>query len=257
MWASPGGGAVSSSSLLDFQARISGNTLTILPGRARIGSYVPVSIASGSATFASGGGNVKVFVDASQNLVCHMQTGIVASTGGSMACSAVSNPTYPPNCVPLVDVYVSNGVPAVVSDDRAFLSTRGISAGAGISISDSGGVASVGIDTATVGTLGGRNDWIGENDFSQAAKFVAPAQPGQLTRINTLSWLLTSTQSTFEIPATTQTVVPNSLKVYRNGILMRLGTDYVRVGDEAAAPVAFTAGQMPQGGDVVILDYMW
>ena len=92
-----------------------------------------------------------------------MQTGIAATAGGAMVCSNVSRPSYPPNSIPIADLTVTSGTPAIDSDDRAFLTTRGVSAGAGISITDSGGVASIGIDTATVPQLGA-----GSNDFTGA-----------------------------------------------------------------------------------------
>ena len=151
------------SPLNDFQPAVNGQMLTVAEGRARIGNYVPVVIAAGAATFTSGSGNVKVFIDGTNNLVCHMQTGIAASTSGALACSNVSTPTYPANSIPIANVTVTGAVPSLTSDDRAFLTTRGVSAGTGISISDAGGVASIGIDTATVPQLGA-----GSNDFTGA-----------------------------------------------------------------------------------------
>ncbi|MDP2999366.1 MAG: hypothetical protein Q8N47_17900 [Bryobacterales bacterium] len=146
----------------DFQPTVTGRVLAVAAGRARIGNYVPVTIDRGMATFTSGTGDVKVFIDTSNNLVCHMQTGIVANTSGAMACSNVSRPGYPPNSIPVADLTVNNGTPTIDSDDRAFLTTRGVSAGTGISIADAGGVASIGIDTATVPQLGaGSNDFTG------------------------------------------------------------------------------------------------
>jgi hypothetical protein len=164
-WAvqSSGGGGTPTLPLNDFQPTVSGQILTVAAGRARIGNYVPMTIGLGTATFTSGTGDVKVFVDSNNNLVCHMQTGIAASTGGAMVCSNVSSPSYPVNSIPVADLTVTSGTPAIDSDDRAFLTTRGVSAGSGISINDSGGVASIGIDTATVPQLGA-----GSNDFTGA-----------------------------------------------------------------------------------------
>jgi len=163
-WAvqSPGGGGTAALPLDDFQPTVSGRVLTVAAGRARIGNYVPVTIGLGTVTFNSGTGDVKVFIDTNNNLVCHMQTGIAATAGGAMVCSNVSRPSYPPNSIPIADLTVTSGTPAIDSDDRAFLTTRGVSAGTGISITDSGGVASIGIDTATVPQLGaGSNDFTG------------------------------------------------------------------------------------------------
>ena len=162
-WAVQSSGGGSALPLNDFQTAVNGQMLTVAEGRARIGNYVPVVIASGSAAFTSGGGNVKVFIDSSNNLVCHMQTGIAASTSGALICSNVSTPTYPANSIPIANVTVTGAVPSLTSDDRAFLTTRGVSAATGISINDSGGLASIGIDTATVPQLGA-----GSNDFTGA-----------------------------------------------------------------------------------------
>ena len=165
-----GGGASAASDLTDFKASVAGAVLTIPAGRARIGNYAPVAIAAGGATFTAGSGDVKVFIDASNNLVCHMATGIAATLTGSLACSNVTTPAYPVNSIPIADLTIAAGTFYVTidSDDRAFLSNRGISAGTGISIADAGGVASIGIDTATVPQLGGTNEFTGSNDFSAA-----------------------------------------------------------------------------------------
>ena len=162
-WAVQSSGGGSPLPLNDFQPAVNGQMLTIAEGRARIGNYAPVVIAGGAVAFTSGGGNVKVFIDGSNNLVCYMQTGIAASASGALACSNVSTPTYPANSIPIANVTVTAAVPVLTSDDRAFLTNRGVSAATGISISDSGGVASIGIDTATVPQLGA-----GSNDFTGA-----------------------------------------------------------------------------------------
>jgi hypothetical protein len=174
--ATGGGGA--SVDLTDFGQSVSttsvtDDTLNIAAGRARVGNYVPPAIVAGHVQFTSGpGGNVKVFIDQNNNLVCHMATGIVATPSGSMTCSNVSTPTYPPNSIPVADVTVNSSQAITnVTDDRAFFSNRGISAATGISISDAGGVASIGIDTATMPMLGQANAWTAANDFTAATNF--------------------------------------------------------------------------------------
>jgi hypothetical protein len=162
-WAVQSSGGGPALPLNDFQPAVNGQMLTVAEGRARVGSYVPVVIASGSVSFTSGSGNVKVFIDSGNNLVCHMQTGIAGATSGALICSNVSTPSYPANSIPVASVDVTGAVPSLTSDDRAFLATRGVSAGTGIRINDSGGVASIGIDTATVPQLGA-----GSNDFTGA-----------------------------------------------------------------------------------------
>jgi len=160
---SPGGGNAAPSPLTEFQPTANSRVLTVAAVWARIGNYVPVVIAAGSVTFTSGSGNVKVFIDSSNNLVCHMQTGIAASTSGALICSNVSTPAYPANSIPIANVTVTGAMPKLTSDDRASFTTRGVAAGTGIRILDSGGVASIGIDTATVPQLGA-----GSNDFTGA-----------------------------------------------------------------------------------------
>jgi hypothetical protein len=73
--------------------------------------------------------------------------------------------------------------------------------------------------------------------------------------LRTSTAILTAPQSTFAI--LDPTIVPDSLRVHRNGILQTLGPDYTRGGLGAAAPVVFTAASMPQIGDTVTIEYMW
>ena len=74
-------------------------------------------------------------------------------------------------------------------------------------------------------------------------------------QFRTSTAILTVAQSTFNI--LDPTIVPDSLEVYRNGILMTLGPDYTRVGLGASASVQFTTAQAPVAGDTVTLKYMW
>lgn len=82
-----------------------------------------------------------------------------------------------------------------------------------------------------------------------------PLTPHTHWRFRTSTAILTAPQSTFNI--LDLTIVPDSLEVYRNGLLMTLGADYTRAGLGAAAPVVFGAGQAPQTGDTVKLRYVW
>ena len=173
-WAQEGGGTGGGSvELTDFKPTAAGALLVVQGGRARIGNYAPVAIALGTATFTAGSGDVKVFIDSSNNLVCHMATGIAATTVGALVCSNVTTPAYPANSIPIADLTITAVTFAVTidSDDRAFLTNRGVSAATGISISDSGGVASIGIDTASVPLLGAANAWTAANDFTAATNF--------------------------------------------------------------------------------------
>lgn len=169
-----GGGASAANDLTDFKITISttsvtNDTINIAAGHARVGNYSPTTIALGKLVVTAGSGDVKVFIDANNNLVCHKATAgsIAVTESGSVTCSNVTTPAYPANGIPLYDLTVSAAQAVTIdADDRAFLSNRGVSAGTGISISDAGGVASIGIDTATVPQLGaGQNDFTGIGSF--------------------------------------------------------------------------------------------
>lgn len=82
-----------------------------------------------------------------------------------------------------------------------------------------------------------------------------PILPHVHWQFRTSTAILTAPQSTFNI--LDPTIVAGSLEVYRNGVLMTLGTDYVQAGLGASAPVQFTAAQSPITGDTVTLKYMW
>jgi hypothetical protein len=165
------GGVTAASDLTDFLVTLSttsvtDDTVNIAAGHARVGNYSPTHIALGKIVVTGGSGDVKLFIDSANNLVCYKETaGAIATTvTGSVTCSNASTPAYPANSIPLWDLAVSAAqAVSIDADDRAFLATRGVSAGTGISISDSGGVASMGIDTATVPQLGA-----GSNDFTGA-----------------------------------------------------------------------------------------
>lgn len=178
-----GGGSPASGDFTDFKASVSTDTVTIPTGRARIGNYAPVVIAQGTAKFTAGSGDVKVFIDASNNLVCHMATGIAATVGGSMVCSNVASPAYPANSIPIADLTVAPTTFYVTidSDDRAFFSNKAISAGTGIVVTDSGGVATVAVDTATMMSLGGTQSPTGSFDWTGASGFTLNAETSGAT----------------------------------------------------------------------------
>jgi len=172
----PAVGVGATVNLTDFTPSIAGHTLTVQPGRARIGNSAPAEIAIGTVHFndASGSGDVRVFIDQNMNLVCHAQTGVTYSVTGTMTCSNVATPAYPANSIPIADLNVVTGSPPAVTidaDDRAFFSTKAVTAGTGVSITDTGGVASIAVDLATIPLLGANNAWTGANDFTAATNF--------------------------------------------------------------------------------------
>lgn len=166
-----GGGASAASDLTDFKITITTTTATndtfnVATGHARIGNYSPTHIDLGKYIVTGGSGDIKVFIDSNNNLVCHKQTSgsITGTQSGALACSNVATPAYPVGSIPLYDLAVSGAqAVSIDADDRAFLSARGIVAGSGIEVTESGGVATIGIDSATIPTLGA-----GSNDFTGA-----------------------------------------------------------------------------------------
>ena len=165
---SGGGGAPSAPE--DFRPAVSVNTLTTSAGVARIG-HQKYAIAAGGVQFSAGSGDCKTFISEMGVLTTHCAPGISGTATGSMVLAIVTTPAYPSGAIPVADLTVSSGTVTLDSDDRAFLSTRAIQAGAGISITDSSGVLSVATDSAIVPTLAGPNVFTGENDFSASTKF--------------------------------------------------------------------------------------
>lgn len=167
--ATPGGGSGSSELDGHFVPSAAGNVLSIAAGEARIGNQM-YAIAPGSVTFSAGTGSCKVFVSEQGILSAHCGPGITGVPGGSMVLAGVTTPAFPAGSIPLADATLSNGTPSVLSDLRAFLSTKALQPGAGIAITEAGGVASIAADTTTIPTLAGANAFTGESDFSAAAK---------------------------------------------------------------------------------------
>jgi hypothetical protein len=168
------GGVTAASDLTDFLVTLSttsvtDDTVNIAAGHARVGNYSPTHIALGKIVVTGGSGDVKLFIDSANNLVCYKETaGAIATTvTGSVTCSNVATPAYPAGSIPLYDLAVSAAqAVSIDADDRAFLSTKPITAGTGIIVTESSGGASVAIDPATVPQLGGTNAFTGEVDFT-------------------------------------------------------------------------------------------
>ncbi len=176
--APPAPGVGATVNLTDFEPTVATDTVTIKAGRARIGNYAPVEIAQGTAQFTAGTGNAKIFIDQNNNLVCHMATGITATVTGPLTCSNVATPTFLANSIPIANLTVTSGPMAVAltNDYRAFFSNRGVSAGTGMSITDAGGVATIGVDTASVMLLGGTNAPTGSMDLTGTSALTINAE---------------------------------------------------------------------------------
>ncbi|HEY6346511.1 MAG TPA: hypothetical protein VIY49_33890 [Bryobacteraceae bacterium] len=82
-----------------------------------------------------------------------------------------STPGFGAGSVPIAQITLSsagNGNWNAVTDARAFMSTTGILAGAGLLANEAGGIWTLGIDPSVVPELGAGNTWTGANDFSAA-----------------------------------------------------------------------------------------
>lgn len=180
---SGGSGGGSTTAWTDLRIlRVSGTQLTIgdtcspsTPCLVRFGSTVISIQAAMTATIAAGTGTgmARVYVtEAGVVLVDHS-----LSAGLTVNCTAGCNtqqtvvPAFPANSVPLGEVLITSGAWASVADMRAALHNRAMTAGQGIAITETAGVATVEIDTADVARLGGANDWTGANDFGAASVF--------------------------------------------------------------------------------------
>lgn len=155
--------------LADFTVTTTGNTVNVTGGKARIGATV-YTLVGGSCTLSGALGDVKVYISDTGNLMCVGEPGMSATVSGSAVFATVTFPRYPVGCIPLSDLTWTGSTLTVDSDDRAFISNVGTSAGLGISVLEAGGVANVNIDQATVPLLAGANNFIGNNDFTGATR---------------------------------------------------------------------------------------
>jgi hypothetical protein len=155
--------------LADFTVTTAGSTVSVTGGKARIGNTV-YTLVGGSCTLSGAVGDVKVYISDTGNLMCVGEPGMAGTVSGSAVFATVTFPRYPVGSIPLSDLTWTGSTLTVDSDDRAFISNIGTSAGLGISVLEAGGVANVNIDTATVPLLAGANNWLGHNDFSAATR---------------------------------------------------------------------------------------
>jgi len=121
------------------------------PCNVRLGSTVVSVVTSSTITLTAGTGAVYLYLDASGVLtVGHNLT--LSCSVGCTAASAIN--AFPVGSVPLYSWTATGGVwdSGGGSDRRAFLSTRNISAGAGIVALDLGSQTVVAVDSATVPT---------------------------------------------------------------------------------------------------------
>jgi hypothetical protein len=151
-----GGGASSGAQLTDLTvARASGSLLTIgsqcsttAPCNVRFGNTVYAFTASASVTLSSGTGSAFVYI--SRDGVLTVGHNLVLNCSG---CTAEVATAFPADSVPLfrwtatANTWDNNGG----TDVRAFLSGRPVLGGTGIAVTNTGGNATVAVNTAVVG----------------------------------------------------------------------------------------------------------
>ncbi len=133
-----------------------------LLGSTGNGSY------TGGGTVAGTGSGVAYVEanDAGEISVYHSSSaGLILTCSGSCVANQMVSPAFDADAVPLSVITISGGAFTSVTDKRRFMSNRGITAGLGIAVTDSGGSASVAVD-ATVARTTGANVFTGSNTFS-------------------------------------------------------------------------------------------
>jgi hypothetical protein len=154
-----GGGAGMGAQLGDFAVirstptllTIGANCSSTTPCNARFGSTVHSFTQSCTATLSAGTGTAFVYVTAGGTLTIGHNLTLAASTG----CLAQPNVTaFPTDSIPLYNWTATSGTWDATGgrDFRGWLSQKNLSAGTGIATVDSGGLTTVGIDTAVVPT---------------------------------------------------------------------------------------------------------
>jgi hypothetical protein len=153
-----GGGASFAAQLGDFSTSLSTGTLTIgagcsasTPCNVRVGNTV-YSFKSSATVTSSGStsGLVFIYIDNLGNLTAGSLASLTCS-----GCVYVSGITaFPAGSIPLANWTVTGGSLSAGSgvDFRAFLSTKALSSGTGILVSENSGISTVAIDPSVVST---------------------------------------------------------------------------------------------------------
>lgn len=160
-------GATSLSGLTDLKVtKSSGTVIAVATGTARFGNTpYTVSAATATITAGSGSGTAKVFLTAAGAVVVEHPTAAgLTITCSSCTASQVTTPTVPSTAIPLADVTISSGNWGTVTDSRAMISSKPLTASTGITITDTLGEAAIAIDTATVVRTSSTNTLTGTYD---------------------------------------------------------------------------------------------
>lgn len=129
---------------------IGANCSNATPCNVRIGNQTYTFATGATATLTSGTGTVYFYVDVNGTLTVGHNLSLTCS-----GCTAMAGITgFPPNSAPLFTWLATNGTwyTGGPTDRRAFLGTQNLTAGAGISVTNTGSQMVVGVDSAVVPT---------------------------------------------------------------------------------------------------------
>lgn len=164
---SGGGGATAVSGLTDLKVTATTTVVSIAAGTVRFGNTpYTVTAATATITAGSGSGTAKVFLTAAGAVVVEHPTAAgLTITCSSCTASQVTTPTVPSTAIPLADVTISSGAWGTVTDSRAMISSKPLTASTGITITDTLGEAAIAIDTAEVVRTSSTNTMTGTYDI--------------------------------------------------------------------------------------------
>jgi hypothetical protein len=184
-----GSGATSASQLTDFQAVRNTSTNLLIgsschagtPCNARLGGVAYSFTAPASVNVSSGTGTLYVYISNSGALTLGNNIGAVCASG----CVAAGGITaFPADALPLYTWTVTNGTLDLTggTDFRAFLSTKDVNAGTGLTSTLSGGTSILSVDTTVIPSFAGANVFTGSDDFTNASS-TAPNKTGTVSNL--------------------------------------------------------------------------
>jgi|GEM_PF-6373157 len=175
-----GGGASDIAGLTDLRVTRTSGTVVAVAAGVNVKGNTATVITAATVTITAGSGNGTVLIYISEGDVITVEH--PTATGLSITCTActanqVTTPVIPANSRYLGSVTVTAGAWVTVTDRRG-LGSRPLVSGTGISIVDTGGVATINIDTADVPRLGATNAFTGTIDASSGVALVQPRGSG-------------------------------------------------------------------------------
>ncbi len=138
------------------------------------GTQIDLQGSTGNGAYTSGGvvagsGNGVAYIEANDSgniAIYHSSSaGLILACSGPCVTNQATSPSFDADASPIAVLTISAGQITAVTDKRRFMSNRGITAGLGIAVTDTGGSASVAVD-ATVARSTGGNVFTGSNTFT-------------------------------------------------------------------------------------------